>query len=376
VATLLATTLYSWAASRWRRGVFIPLAYRCFELSLLALCVSLLQSDPAQRSVWLERTFYVWASVFPVFTVSVCWSLMADLFDSEQAKRLFGFIAVGGSLGALAGSRLTGLLAGHVEPAHVMLLAIALLELATQCARRLDRFQARPAAQQAGDGAQAPLGGAVFSGLAVLLRSRYLLGIALFLVLHSTVGTFLNLQQYKYLQEALPDRAERTALLASMDSWVVGIELVMQCTLFHRMVGRLGLISTLIVMPLASLAGFVALGAVPTLGMLVVIQVLRRAANFGLTKPAREALFTVVSREDKYKAKAFIDTVVYRGMDMGVSWALEGVVLGLATLALIGAPLAGAWTALAVWLGLRSERLARAPAAAPPAVPALQVDET
>jgi len=361
VATLIAVWIYSWTASRLRRGVFVPLAYRAFGAALVALAVALLVS-PAERSPWLERAFYLWASVFPVFTVSVLWSLLADLWSSEAAKRLYGLISVGASFGALGGAWLTRHLIGRLEPGHLMLVAVLLLELAARCARALDRGGARRS------GEPAPFGGGFASGLRTILRSRYLLGIAAFLTLHSSVGSFFNLQLYRYLQEAIADRAERTQLLATLDIWVTSLELGMQALVFHRLVGRAGLGASLLAMPLFSFAGLVAFGLAPTLGMLVVLQVLRRASNFGLTKPAREALFTVVPREPKYKAKAFIDTVVYRGSDSAFAWGTEGIErlgLTLASVSWIAAPFGAAWVLLAIGLGRAAER--RAAAGAEPA---------
>jgi AAA family ATP:ADP antiporter len=363
VAMLLAHTPFAALVARLPRRRFVALTYRFFLLNVL-LFFALLRLLPAGQQVWVGRAFYIWTSVFNLFVVSTLWAVLVDVFRSEQGKRLFGFIAVGGTLGAVVGAKTTATLAAPLGPVQLLLLSAVLLELAVQCALRLLVTAPRaPTATPTAD-AERPIGGSTFAGVLHVLRSPYLLGIALYMLLYSMGSTALYFHQ-AHFAEAFTDRAARTVFFARIDLWVNVLAALTQVFLTGRIVRWLGLPLTLGLLPLLTAAGFVALGIWPTLAVFVVFQVSRRAGEYAVARPAREALYTVLSREDKYKAKNFNDTLVYRVGDQAGAWSYEGLLvkqlgLGIAAISWLTVPLAGAWLAIAVWLGRRQAALAGA----------------
>jgi len=344
VAMLALVPLYGWLCARLPRAKFLPLVYLFFISNLIAFHFF---PDPG--------VFFVWLSVFNLFAVSVFWSLMADLFDAAQAARLFGAIAAGGSCGAIAGPALTAGAATALGNANLLLVSALLLACATGCIGRLLAWSRRFPRQGERD-AEQPLGGTLFAGMRAALASPYLLGICAYLFCYTVLSTALYFLQVDIVGKAIPDPAERTRFFALVDLAVNSSALFVQLTLTARLTARLGTGWMLALMPLASLAGFAALGAAPSLAVLLLVGITRRAGEFAISKPVREALYTVVPREERYKAKSFIDTVVYRGGDAASGWLfglLRGAGLGLSGLAWAGLPVAGAWLAVSFWLGRR-----------------------
>jgi len=360
VAMLVVVPLYSWAGSRWSRGVFVPLVNRFF-IANLALFYAALVLLPESARAWIDRVFYVWASVFALFAVTVFWGFMVDCFGSEQGKRLFGFIAVGSSLGAIAGSALTAALAQKLPPFTLLLVACLPLEAACRCALVLHRRfggAADPARAE-----NRPLAGTAWSGMAIVFRSPYLMGIAGYILLMTYCSTVLYFMQADLVRAALADRAARTALFAQIDLWSNVCTIVLQVWLAARAIRWLGVGATLAALPIVSAAGFLWLGATPQLAALIALQVAYRALRYGLAKPTREVLFTVLAREEKYKSKAFLDAAIYRGGDLASGWIFAGLkALGfsIGAIALAAAPLAALWALLALWLGRRQDRAASA----------------
>jgi AAA family ATP:ADP antiporter len=359
VVMLLAVPAYSWAASRWSRGVFVPLANRFFIACLVGfwLCLVLL---PEGARPWIDRVFYVWTSVFALFVVTIFWGFMADCFDNSQGKRLFAFIAVGSSVGGMAGSTVTAVLAEWVPTFSLLLLACIPLELASWCVGVLHRRFATGNVRGAGEAGRVIRGNA-WSGMQAVFASPYLLGIAAFIALMTFVSTILYFQQAYLVAEAFSDRGERTAFFAKIDLVVNILTVLLQVYVTARIVKWLGVGLALALLPIAITAGFVAVGLWPTLAVLVTVQVIYRAGRYGLTKPAREMLFTVLSREDKYKAKPFLDAAVYRGGDLVSGWIYAGLAalgLSVGAISLAAAPVAGLWILLGVRLGRREEALA------------------
>jgi AAA family ATP:ADP antiporter len=363
LAMLAVNPAFASLVKRLPRERFIVLAYRFFMLNLL-LFIALLALATTEQNVWLGRVFFIWTSVFNLFVVSVFWALMVDIFDSEQGKRLFGLLAAGATVGAILGSSITASLVQALGSTTLLFVSILLLEVAVFAVRRLSRLTealkrdpARVAAERT------PIGGGVLAGLTHTLRSPYLLNVGLFILLYAITSTFLYFQQAQIASEAFADRGARTAFFAQVDLLVNVLTLVIQIFLTSRILGALGVALTLCALPLFTLIGFATLSLVPTVAVLVVVQVARRVSNFSLARPTREVLFTVISREDKYKAKSFIDTVVYRAGDQVGSWAyaLMGFLgLGMAGISMVAVPLSMIWLASSFWLGRRQERLARA----------------
>ncbi len=358
IAMLLVVPVFGWITSRYRRSRFLPYIYLFFISNILLFYV-LFESERAV--VHIAPMFFIWLSVFNLFVVSVFWSFMTDLFADEQAKRIFGLIAAGGTLGAITGPLLTAILVQQIGMSRMLLISAALLALAVICIRRLTLWQSArtrwAAGDRRGDGTQdteQPLGGGILDGIRLLLRSPYLMGICALILLYSTLSTFLYFQQAQIIKDAFGDSETRTAVFAAMDLAVNALTLFLQVFVTGRLVKRLGLGLTLALIPLLLSIGFLALALLPVLAVLVSVQVLRRAGNYAIMRPAREMLYVVVSREEKYKAKNFIDTVVYRGGDAASSWvyaAMRSFGLNLSTVAWIAIPLALLWSGIGLWLG-------------------------
>lgn len=358
---LAAVPLFGWLTARFARRRFLPIVYLFFVANLAAFW-GLFAAGVATSAATMA--FFVWVSVFNLFVVSVFWSFMADLFDTAQARRLYGFIAAGGTAGAIAGPALTALLARPLGPVNLLPVSACFLLAAVGCIWQLGRWAARRAPGSAPP-AEVRIGGGALAGVRLVAGSPYLLGISLYVVLYSATSTLLYFQQVEIVPRAIASSAERTALFAALDLAVNLITLALQLVVFQRFVAKLGIAAALVLVPLVSLAGFGVLGLHSTLAVLVVFGVLRRAGEFALAKPARETLFNVLGREQKYKAKNFMDTVVYRGGDAASGWlaaGLKALGAGLAGFALFAMPLAALWALTGWWLARRQARLGAAAA--------------
>jgi ATP:ADP antiporter, AAA family len=374
VVMLLLNVPFAYLVKHLPRRRFIAITYHFFACNILLFGVLFHAADPAQ-TVWVGRAFFIWASVFNLFVVSMFWQLNVDVFSPEQGTRLFGVIAAGATLGAIVGSAVTASLARHVPPLLLLIGAAILLEIAVFSAGRLSRLSAareRPAAAAA---AEAPIGGGVLAGITHVARSPYLANVAVFLLLFSITSTFLYFQQAAIVSGAFRDRAAQTEFFARVDLAVNALTLVVQLFLTSRIVVMLGVALTLGVLPAMTIAGFGAIALLPTIMAVAAFQVVRRAADYAVARPARELLYTVASREDRYKAKSVIDTVVYRTGDQLGAWSvalLRALGLGASQVSIAAIPLAALWLVNALWLGRRQERLAAADgrALSPPVDPA------
>ncbi|WP_291982140.1 hypothetical protein [Luteitalea sp.] len=349
------------------RKRFIGLTYRFFMLNLAVFLV-LFQVATGDANVWVGRAFFIWTSVFNLFVVSVFWSFMADLFTNEQGKRVFGFIAAAATVGGIVGSYVTASAVESLGVPALLLGAALLLELGVFASKRLGAIApalATPAKgvepAPAADAGTKVIGGGVLSGLTHALSSPYLLNICLYMLLYTILSTFLYFQQAAIVDASFADRAARRVFFARVDFWVNVLTLGAQVFLTGRVTRGLGVPATLTVVPAITAVGFLWLGLAPTVAVVVGFLMLRRSGNFAFARPSREVLFTVVSREDKYKAKNFIDTVVYRLGDQVGAWASSLVAmagLGTGAIAWAAVPLALAWVANAWWLGRRQETMA------------------
>jgi ATP:ADP antiporter, AAA family len=359
---LLANALFSALVARSSRRRFIPLTYRFFIANLL-LFYFLMKLAPAAPQVWVGRCFFVWVSVFNLFVVTVFWAFMTDIFDTDQGKRLFAFIGVGGSLGAIVGGAATALLVKKIGPLNLLFISALLLELAARCVGFFPvQFAQSNATSNQTAGEEKPLGGNIWAGVTHVIRSPYLLGIAVFLLFYGITSTVAYFQQADIAAHQFQDRENRTAFFAEVDVTVNVLTILLQTFLTGRLLKWLGVGLTLALLPAVNLIGFLAMGWMPLLSLLVAFQTLRRASNFAISRPAREVLFTVLRREDKYKAKSFIDTFVYRLGDQIGAWSyplLTWLGLGLAGISFVAAPLSAAWCGLSLWLGRKQVALAR-----------------
>lgn len=362
-AMLAAVPLFGAVVARLPRQRFIPLVYRFFTVNLLLFWL-LLALDIEKALV--ARVFFVWISVFNLFTISVFWSFMADLYAAEQSKRLYGFIAAGGSAGALLGPVIAIALVQAIGPANLLLVAVVLLELAVLCAAGLEKAAgalraARLATIETAPAQPAPIGGGWLDGLKLVLRSPYLAGIAGWVALLSLAGTFLYFQQIEIVRAASDDPAVRTRIFASIDLAAGLLTLLVQFVATGRLITRFGAGPAAAALPLVFMLGFITLWLSPMLWLVIAFQALQRTTNFALSNPAREVLFTVAGREEKYKAKSVIDLVVFRGGDAVSGWlfhSLRGLGLEPGAISLATVPVTAAWLGLALWLGREQERRA------------------
>lgn len=387
VGMLLLHPLYTTLVGRLPRRRFVPLTYRFFILNLILFFLLFRFSDAGQ-TVWIGRLFFIWVSVFNLFVVSVFWSFMTDLYRPAQSKRLFGMVAVGGTLGAMLGSSITSALAVPLGPTNLLLVSALFLEIAARAAQRLDRQEATlvriaerddeatvdpaeaavpgspPAAPRAAESRGGEvIGGDVLEGIRNVLRSPYLLGIAALMLFFTISATFLYFQQAAltdlYFGE---DSARRTRFFANIDLLVNALTLLTQVFVTGRMLRWLGVGLSLAFLPLISVIGFTVLGVAPVLGVLMVLQVLRRAGNYAIQRPAREVLYTVLPRTDKYKAKNFNDTFVYRVGDQVGAWSYTLIAwlgMGIAGLSFLMVPFSAVWLVLVLWLGRRYQERQR-----------------
>ena len=370
VVTLLVNPVFGWLVSRYRRLAFVVATYLFFAFGLLGF-YALLVLAPASVGAHTGQVFYVWFSVFNLFATMLFWALMADRFTLEQSKRLFGAIAVGGTLGAIFGPWLASVLARPLGTPALLPVAAAFLVLALGAAWWLARMPADPrvgsrVGEDAPD-ARAVIGGSAWAGLRSVTRSPYLLAICAYVLIVAVMATFIYFTRLQMVAALGADLDLRTATFARIDMITQAATLVLQAVVTGHLMKRLGASVALALLPAIAALGFLGLAIAGSLVALVAFAATFRAVQRGIMRPARETLFTTVSRADRYKAKAFIDTFVYRAGDV-VGAQTEGLLgrlgMGLAALAAFAVPLALVWMALGVWLGIAQRAQARGAAQA------------
>ena len=364
-AMLLAVPLFAWLNSRVARIHYIDWVYGffCLNLLLFAGLFFLLRDN-----IWLARVFYVWISVYNLFVVSVAWSLMADVFDAPQARRLFAFIAAGASVGGLTGPALSALLVGLLGEFGLIFLAALLLAVAVAIKHYLMAWRAvlgagRPGAEWAENPAR-PVTGNPFSGITRVLGSGYLLGIAAFVLLLTTTSTFLYFEQARLVAALFPDRAEQVRVFGMIDLAVQAGALLSQLFITGRVAQRLGVRALLVAVPLMVCLGFIGLALAPSFAVLAAVMIVRRIGEYAFVRPGREMLFAPLDAESKYKAKNVIDTLVYRGGDALSGWAkslLDSLGHGAWLIGLVGAVCAAVWACVGWFIGSRSDEHRQSP---------------
>ena len=356
VTMLVATPLFGYVSARVSRDRLLLAVYAFFASHLVGFFL-LMTSHVAPH--WIARVFFVWLSVFNLFVVSVFWSFMADIFRPDQGTRLFSIIAAGGSTGAMVGPLVTTGLTYLVPVPALMLVSAALLSTCWFCIRALDRWskQRQPGhvVERRGDA----IGGSMWAGMRLALSSPYLLGICVYLFLLTTTATFLYLEQTRLVGEQVASAQGRTRLFAVVDLAVNVLTFLTQLFMTGPMISRFGIASALVFLPGASLLGFAVIGTMPVLLAFILFTIVRRVGEYAVAKPAREVLFTVLSREEKYKAKNFIDTAVSRAGDAATGWivnAVKAVGVSASQLAWALVPLVMGWLWLGSWLAKQEER--------------------
>jgi ATP:ADP antiporter, AAA family len=355
VTLLVLQPIYGALVKKLPRRWFIAIVYQFFVVNL-ALFWLLLTLEVSTAIV--ARVFFVWVSVFNFFAVAVFWSLMADVFTSEQGKRLFGFIGAGGTAGGLLGPLITIGFSVPFGPTNLLLVAIVFLELVVFCVYRLERCVARAQGQQRD---VRRIGGSMFSGFVALVRSRYLLGMAIWVSLLSFGGTILYLEQANIVAASVHGAGAQTRLFASIDLAVGLLTLATQVLATGHLLKRFGTGASAGALPAVYIIGFTVLALAPSLAVVFVFQVAQRWMNFAIANPARQVFFTVVGRDEKYKAKNMIDVVVLRGSDAVYAPLFDGLqALGLKIggIALCALPVAIGWLVLSMRLGRTQERRA------------------
>lgn len=357
----VVVAVYGYAAARMQIKHLVPAVYGFFAATFV---VFYLGSSFIENPVLIDKAFYVWVSVFSLFPVSVFWSFMAELHSREQSKRLFGIITTGASVGAIIGPSIPLLFSGLgtynlILVASVVLIAtLPLIFFLQNVTQRSPHY-----GTGRGEGQRLPsLGGQSLAGFTLFFRNPFLLGIGLFLFLYTGIGSFVYLE-LKNLMEVF-SREERTEIWAFMDLATNILTVVTGLFITSRLATRLGLGWTLALLPLIVMAGLLSVALVPVLSIVVGLQIFRRAGNYGITRPAREMLFTHVDQETRFKAKPVIDVLVYRGGDVFWGWGFaaltQGLGLGMAAVAAVGGVIAAVWAAAGLMLGRRADTEDRA----------------
>jgi ATP:ADP antiporter, AAA family len=360
VAMLIANALFAAIVARMSRRRFIPVAYG-FLIFTLALFFVLMRSGSPEQQVWIGRALFVWVSVFNLFNTAIFWAFMTDLFTVEQGKRLYGFIAVGGTLGAILGAYITKHFVKDIGPANLLIVSAIMFAMAGLLVQFFpagfaNKSKTTPLPEQ-------PIGGSIWSGITHIARSPYLLGLAVSMLIYTMSSTWAYFQQSDLTREALKTSNERTVFLSNLEIWVNSITLVIQIFLTGRLLKWFGVGFTLVALPAISMIGFVTMGVAPSLGLLATFQVIRRAAAYALMRPSREVLFTVLEREDKYKVKSVTDTLGYRVGDQLGIWSyggLRAIGLTLNSISFFAVPIVAGWCVLSLWLGRKQRMLADA----------------
>ena len=353
ITLLIAQPIYGALVARLPRAKFIPVVYHFFVVNLLVFWVLL---NGVSNTAVVARIFFVWLSVFNLFAVAVFWSVMADLFTSEQGKRLFGFIGAGGTAGALLGPTITIWLSVPLGPVNLMLVAAALLEAAVFCVHRIEHARLGPVGPQE---SEQTIGGGALAAIPALARSPYLMGVGLWVALLSYAATIVYFEQAQLVSASVGSAGQQTRIFASIDLAVSVLTLATQILITGEVLKRLGTGLSAAALPAVYIVGFAFLGFAPSLIVVVIVQVLQRWMNFAIANPARQLYFTVVSREDKYKAKNLIDVVIYRGADALSGWIFDTLqVLGLklGAIALYSIPVVAGWFVLSLALGRTQEK--------------------
>ncbi len=371
VLSFLVAPLYAGLASRIRLASFLPWVYGFIALTMVAFFL-LFQRYADNR--WIAAAFYVWCSTYNLLTISVFWSMMADIFSTTQAKRLFGFIAAGGTVGTISAPAFITFFVQIVGANTLLLISAAGFAVTALMVRLLETEKRKLVAvdeEAQKTSLDKKLGGNPFDGFILLFRSRYLLMIALFLLLMTWVSTVVYFQLQDIITKDFASRAARTQAFATIDLATNSIAVLIQLFGTGRFIKRFGVTTGLMLNPVIMVVAFVAVAFFPVLLVLGSIQVTRRFAEYAIAKPSRDMLYTVVDQQAKYKAKNVIETVVYRFGDLTSAWLSSAVLpYGIAGLAVFGMVISAAWFPIAWILGRRYENVRDGQLAAEPAIAA------
>ena len=364
VVTLITTPVFGWVASRYPRRKFLPWVYLFFVINILIFWfVFSAAVDQEETYVWLARIFFVWLSIFNLFVVSVFWSFMADIYSREQGRRLFGLITAGGSIGAFIGGIVTSYYVTDIGFQNLFPFAAALLVAAIYCIRRLRNWVSHKNESSGKAAKGKPLGGSPFAGITHMTSSAYFMGIGFSSIVASLLGTALYMFTADLLGQSGLDPNERTQFFSNINIVTNLIALICQLFVVRHVVGIFGIGVSLALMPMISIVGFAILAINPTLTALAVLTIARRGLGFGIMKPSTDMLYSVVTPEEKYKTKNFIDTAIYRAGDLVGTWTVKGMMaafgMGFAAVSWAMVPFAAVWSGVVIWLGRDYRRRAK-----------------
>ncbi|EKO36796.1 transporter, major facilitator family protein [SAR86 cluster bacterium SAR86E] len=349
--------LYGAAVSKFRFRLLVPTMYGIFALSFV---IFYFLGSISEDRILIDKAFYVWVSVFSLFHISIFWSFMSELFTKEQSGRLFGIIAAGASIGGLIGPSITAFFSVSLGIDSLMLIGSMMLLIPIPIIFYLQLLKTTDLNNGTSDlpPTNQPIGGNPIAGFKMLFSNPYLISIALFIFLYTGISSFVYFELKNLLSNL--SRPERTMIWAQMDLAVNVLSISMGLFITGRIVSRFGMSVTIALVPVIVCIGLLVLAISPLLGVVMILQIVRRAGNYGVTRPAREMLFTLVDRETRFKAKPVIDIVAYRGSDMLMAWLFTGLTqglgLGLAAVAAIGAGIAALWSLVGIYLGRWFER--------------------
>ncbi len=359
VVMMILVPVFGWITKNFPRGAVLPRVYVFFGATLFLFY--LMFNSQGVQSEWVAKSFFVWVSVYSLFVISVFWSFMADIFTTEQSSRINGFISAGGTLGALAGPLITALMVDVIGAKYLVLVSCGFLTLAILSVQLLRRESSNQVGEQVSKiESSHGFGGSIFSGLGDIIKSRYLLGICVYLFFYTILSTFLYGMSTDLFPQVYQDPTQRTKILAQLDLAVNFLSLLSQFFLFSRIIGKYGRRIGLLVLPILSIAGFLLLGFSQSIQILLAFAILRRAGEYSVAKPTRETLFNVLPAEQKYRAKNVIDTLVYRTGDVSSASLFAGfqkVGLGLTGFSFLSSAIALVWVINAFWLGGKAEEL-------------------
>jgi AAA family ATP:ADP antiporter len=350
--TLVVIPVFGWVVRRTPRSRVLPIAYGFLIMNLLLFFIVF---SAGAMSMLTAAAFFMWLSVFNLFVVSLFWSNVSDSFSTEESHRLYGYIAAGGTAGALAGPATTALLARHVSTASLVGLSSLLLAGAAICVIALRAGRPADAQDQS-----RPIGGSIVAGVPLTLKLSSLRGIALLVICYTAVSTALYVEMVDLVGKTYSGSGERKAFFATVDLAVNGVSLVLQVLGTRQIVQRYGLRLALPVVPLIVLAGLGALAAWATIASFAIVQIVHRAGEYAIGRPGREMIYTTVDGESRYKAKNFIDTAVYRANDAASAWLIAAIRgIGLNAILFVGIPVAIAWLFTALKVGRQHDQLDR-----------------
>lgn len=359
----IAVTVYGSLISKIHFKRLVPAVYAFFALSFVLFYIA---TQTVSNHILIDKAFYVWISVFSLFHISVFWSLMSDIFSRPEATRLFGFIGAGASVGAIAGPSIPAFLTSNIGTYNLLLIASLLLLITiplTSWLQRLKFTDLKNDSAKINNTEMEIIGGDLFSGFSEFLKSPYLLAIGLFILLYTSISSFVYFELKNLLADY--DRETRTQIWASMDLVVNILTVMVAAFATGRIAKHFGLSFTLASVPVLIAAGLILLAFAPIVGVVIAVQIIRRAGNYAVTRPAREMLFTVTGRQTRFKVKPVIDIVIYRGGDMLNAWAFtaltQGLGLSLAAVAGVGSIIAILWAGTGIYLGKKFKAMSSLP---------------